>query len=93
MYGHLQNIKVSQGQPVQRGMQIGEIGYVPDFPTPHLHFEIKNQLANGIGHGYSGSDGSAPYHYRPSQFINLNRPELIPLTGDWDNDRKDTLVT
>ena len=85
MYGHLQNILVSRGQVIQRGMKIGEVGYVPDFPTPHLHFEIKSQSAidsewqNGVGHGYSDTDGSAPYHYQPSTFINQNRPKSFLL--------------
>ena len=97
MYGHLQNILVSRGQVIQRGMKIGEVGYVPDFPTPHLHFEIKSQSAidsewqNGVGHGYSDTDGSAPYHYQPSTFINQNRPKSFPARPgivDFDGDRK-----
>ncbi|MBL7094658.1 M23 family metallopeptidase, partial [candidate division KSB1 bacterium] len=87
LYAHLQNISVSEGDEVLRGAQIGEIGYVPDFPTPHLHFEVKNQTAvdtewmEGVGHGYSGTDNYAPNHFKPSQFINQNR-EIISGQSD-----------
>lgn len=40
-YGHVQGIKVSCGQVVQRGQQIAEIGK-NGATSAHLHFEIRN---------------------------------------------------
>ncbi|MDI7278276.1 MAG: LysM peptidoglycan-binding domain-containing M23 family metallopeptidase [Anaerolineae bacterium] len=39
-YGHMQRIMVSQGDWVQRGQQIGEMGSTGQSTGPHLHFVI-----------------------------------------------------
>jgi len=101
LYGHinLTEIYVYENENVSRGAPIGKIGIVEDFPTSHLHFEIKNQTAidteweSGVGHGYSGTDKSAPNHYKPSDFINANRPQTFPLIGDWDGNGIDSTGT
>jgi len=98
LYGHinLTEIYVNENENVNRRTPIGRIGVVSKFPTPHLHFEIMNQTAinteweSGVGHGYSGTDNSAPNHYSPSGFINANRPQISPLIGDWNGDGIDT---
>lgn len=102
LYGHLNltAIYVYENENVGRGTKIGKIGLVEKFPTPHLHFEVKNQAAidneahnGGTGHGYSGTDNSAPNHYKPSNFIAANRPQTSPLIGDWNNDNIDETGT
>jgi len=83
LYGHLDlaEIYVHEYDNVARGTPIGKIGFVPAFPIPHLHFEVKNQNAidmefeSGIGRGYSLVDNFAPNHYKPLAFIGANRPK------------------
>ncbi|MEU3463606.1 transglycosylase family protein [Streptomyces sp. NPDC006733] len=48
-YGHLSQLSVRSGQPVNRGQQIGRSGSTGNATGPHLHFEIRT------GPGY-GSD-------------------------------------
>lgn len=82
LYGHLDlaEIYVQENNNIAKGDPIGKIGVVSAFPTPHLHFEVKNQTAidtewqSGVGHGYSGTSNYAPNHYKPSNFIETNRP-------------------
>ncbi|MCK4458745.1 MAG: M23 family metallopeptidase, partial [Methanosarcinales archaeon] len=101
LYAHidLSEIYVHENENVGRRTPIGKIGVVPNFPTPHLHFEIKNQTAidtgwqSGVGHGYSGTDNFAPNHYKPSNFNTINRPKITPLIGDWDNNNIDDTGT
>jgi murein DD-endopeptidase MepM/ murein hydrolase activator NlpD len=84
LYGHLDlaEIYVHENDNVARGTPIGKIGFVPVFPTPHLHFEVKSQkgidseFESGVGHGYSGTDNFAPNRYKPLAFIRANRPKI-----------------
>jgi len=39
-YAHLDNIKVSQGQKVTTGKQIGQVGMSGSSFAPHLHYEV-----------------------------------------------------
>lgn len=84
-YAHMQNTRVTIGDVVQCGLQIGEIGKSgnPAY-SPHLHFEImKNPMYDYFilrkGHefyptkkqGWSAEDVSDMY-YHPIEFINNN---------------------
>lgn len=40
-YGHLSQLSVRSGQPVNRGQQIGRSGSTGNATGPHLHFEIR----------------------------------------------------
>lgn len=41
LYGHLQDISVETGQPIQRGQRIGQTGDTGIAIGPHLHFEVR----------------------------------------------------
>ncbi len=85
-YGHLKNLQVTEGQFVKKGDYIGDIAKLCAW-VEHLHLEIKdqhsieNEILDGVGKGYSGTDGHAPHRYKPSKFIELNKsiqPESVP---------------
>lgn len=42
-YAHLDNIRVTTGQTIMQGEQLGSVGStgVPDIEAPHLHFEVR----------------------------------------------------
>jgi len=41
VYGHLQEMNVSQGQQVSMGEQVGLVGQTGKVTGPHLHFEVR----------------------------------------------------
>ncbi|MCR5522287.1 MAG: peptidoglycan DD-metalloendopeptidase family protein [Clostridia bacterium] len=47
LYAHSDNIKVSVGQVVQKGQEIGIIGATGNVTGPHLHFEVRVKNADG----------------------------------------------
>lgn len=80
LYGHLDpssiNTWVAVGANVVRGQQIGVIGPTPTGSTgPHLHFEIRTNVAIALGLGYSGD---ATGWVDPSDFIDANRSGSLP---------------
>lgn len=40
-YAHLENTRVSKGQKVSRGKQIGQVGMSGNSFAPHLHYEVR----------------------------------------------------
>ena len=44
-YAHLENTKVSKGQKVARGKQIGQVGMSGNSFAPHLHYEVIRDTA------------------------------------------------
>lgn len=44
-YAHLENTKVSRGQKVARGKQIGQVGMSGNSFAPHLHYEVVRDTA------------------------------------------------
>lgn len=46
-YGHLDTVLVEKGQVVRKGAQIGTVGAPPGGGGPHLHFEIRTDVAIG----------------------------------------------
>jgi len=53
-YGHLDKINVKQGQKVEKGMQIGEVGTTGMSTGAHLHFEVRsdNKILNAAYYVY-----------------------------------------
>lgn len=105
MYGHLNTINANG--IVARGEEIGTIGDGDldgcnpenNFVDPHtefwahLHFEIRYSNSRNWGSpgpGYS-SDGTG--WTDPSDFIDSNRPHIIPLVGDWNGNNIDDTGT
>jgi murein DD-endopeptidase MepM/ murein hydrolase activator NlpD len=43
LYAHLSRIDIQNGQPVQRGQQVGAIGTTGLSTGPHLHFEVREK--------------------------------------------------
>ncbi|MCL2383292.1 MAG: M23 family metallopeptidase [Oscillospiraceae bacterium] len=43
LYAHLSSIYVSEGEYIQKGQAIGEVGATGNTTGPHLHFEIRKQ--------------------------------------------------
>ncbi|NLH74921.1 MAG: peptidoglycan DD-metalloendopeptidase family protein [Verrucomicrobia bacterium] len=85
-YGHLQQINVTAGAMVTRGQRIGTVGRTGNASGPHLHLEIKSSPT--LGPGYAGTNFTGDSetlagvtYYRPSLFIEHNRPINSSLTG------------
>ena len=45
-YAHLENTRVSKGQRVSRGKQIGQVGMSGNSFAPHLHYEVMKDSEN-----------------------------------------------
>ena len=52
-YGHLDEIKVKEGDLITRGQLIGTIGTADGKYSAHLHLELRNFIDMGVGKGYS----------------------------------------
>ncbi|NIM92259.1 MAG: peptidoglycan DD-metalloendopeptidase family protein [Anaerolineales bacterium] len=77
-YGHLNedNFTLREGDCVQRGDQVGQIGR-PRTP-PHLHFEIRLHWSNHAGPGYWSIDPRTRGWIAPTEFIEDFRFSRIP---------------
>ena len=53
LYGHVENVKLKQGNIVKRGQKIGTMGNLNGRYYAHLHLEIRTQTGLPIGGGYS----------------------------------------
>ena len=73
-YAHLSSIFVSEGDWVNRGDLIGEIGDANGIYSAHLHFELRwdESLSAGGTNGYGCSDSSTGT-FDPSEFIDSHR--------------------
>ncbi len=61
VYAHLSAIDVTEGQQVQKGQRVGEMGQTGNSTGPHLHFEIHE--------GYFSVNG--PSAVNPLQYLKL----------------------
>jgi murein DD-endopeptidase MepM/ murein hydrolase activator NlpD len=77
LYAHLDKIFVAEGQPVNRGQEIGLVGNAHGLYHPHLHFEIHRNTAIGVVH--TAATRSMTNYEEPSTFILQHRVlKLVP---------------
>jgi murein DD-endopeptidase MepM/ murein hydrolase activator NlpD len=88
LYAHLDKILVSEGQPVRRGQQIGNVGNAHGLYSPHLHFEVHKNLSIGVVHTLFAGDFSN--YYDPTTFLNTHR--TLKSTSQWATVAIDTYV-
>jgi len=70
LYAHCLKMNVQEGEYVNKGQMIGEIGNNNGQYPAHLHFEMRNEINLPIGGGYS--DITKGY-IDPTEFIKNNR--------------------
>ena len=78
LYAHLDKIFVAEGQPVNRGQEIGLVGNAHGLYPPHLHFEIHRNTTIGVVH--TAATRSLANYEDPSTFITQHRI-LRPASG------------
>ena len=78
LYAHLDKIFVAEGQPVNRGQEIGLVGNAHGLYHPHLHFEIHRNTTIGVVH--TAATRSMANYEEPSTFITQHRV-LKPAPG------------
>ncbi|MEM7183763.1 MAG: peptidoglycan DD-metalloendopeptidase family protein [Spirochaetota bacterium] len=71
LYAHFAKRKVKKGVFVSRGQIIGTIGDAGGIYSPHLHFEMRNDIRLPIGPGYARYTNG---YLAPTPFITKNRP-------------------
>jgi murein DD-endopeptidase MepM/ murein hydrolase activator NlpD len=71
VYGHLDAIRVKEGDSVRRGQVIGTIGNADGRYPAHLHFEIRREVGLPLGSGY-GDDPDGLF-LDPTGFIDKHR--------------------
>ncbi len=70
MYAHLETIRVSAGQNVQRGDEVGSVGTAEGAYLAHLHFEVRVGPYVNPGQGYADTPLN---RVAPEQFIRAHR--------------------
>lgn len=70
LYAHCHEMKVKEGDWIEKGKLIGTIGNADGQYLAHLHFEIRDKIAMPIGGGYSKNQKG---YIDPTDFINSNR--------------------
>jgi murein DD-endopeptidase MepM/ murein hydrolase activator NlpD len=78
LYAHLDKIFVAEGQPVNRGQEIGLVGNAHGLYHPHLHFEIHRNTTIGVVH--TAATRSMSNYEDPTTFITQHRV-LKPARG------------
>ena len=71
LYGHLDSIRVREGQQVVRGQLIGTMGTAHGIYPAHLHFEIHKNIQMGVTR--TGFKHDFTNYYSPTDFINPRR--------------------
>jgi murein DD-endopeptidase MepM/ murein hydrolase activator NlpD len=71
LYAHLDKIFVAEGQPVNRGQEIGLVGNAHGLYHPHLHFEIHHNVTIGVVH--TSATRSLANYADPSIFLTQHR--------------------
>lgn len=85
MYAMLNSIDVKPGQFVQRGQRIGTVGHGDGTYPAHLHWEVRQTVALGLGPGF---DTKRDGWLGPSEFISAHRgdraaqPLLLKVLND-----------
>lgn len=70
LYAHFETVIVQKGEGVLRGQKIGTIGDADGKYSPHLHFELRDDIHLPVGHGYSRVTTG---YINPKEFIKKNR--------------------
>ncbi|HMV44338.1 MAG TPA: M23 family metallopeptidase [Leptospiraceae bacterium] len=70
LYAHFQTVIVKPNAMVLRGQKIGTIGDAGGKYSPHLHFELREDIHLPVGHGYSVLTAG---YLNPKEFIKKNR--------------------
>jgi len=71
LYAHLDEIRVTKGQCLKRGQNLGTIGTAHGKYLAHLHFELRDTLSLPVGPGYAEN---AKGRLHPTDFIRAHRP-------------------
>ncbi|MEB3231229.1 MAG: M23 family metallopeptidase [Leptolyngbyaceae bacterium] len=88
LYGHLSEVFVQAGEWVEQGTVIGRVGSTGNSTGPHLHFELRQQTANGWVAVNSGSylqQGLANVHagFQLGEGFSIADASIInPISGE-----------